>query len=137
MTSKETSLIVLKLHRSIRDQQWSDVLETLSQQTQEQEATPVYNAEKSIVPILLQESPIGWTAAHCIAILGSVDVVSWKWILTRIIEDYIDFLSKMNVLDNAGVYLEYQMNPFSRRTQAGHSPTDLFFSNRLHVSRLN
>lgn len=118
--SNETSPALLKLHRNIRLQQWQEVYDALNQDHFE--------------PIVLQENKIGWTSVHFTALHGAPDILCWKWILSRVLEDYHEFMRSIEEGDHSDCYLDYSVNPYFRRTQAGHSPTDLFFAKRLHVS---
>ncbi len=95
----------------------------------------IYDVNSTIVPLLLRENSIGWTAIHFTALHGAPDMSWWKWMLTMVIEEHNRYLERMRCIDNVGKYYDYVYNPFFRRTQAGHSATDLFFSKRLHVSK--
>lgn len=130
----EASPVISKLHRNIRLQQWQEVCDAIFQDSLRPTESIVYSAAKSVIPLLLQENTIGWTAVHFAALHGAPDLPCWKWILIRVLDDYHAFVRHVEERDEAGHYLDYRINPFFRRTQAGHSPTDLFFSKRLHVS---
>ena len=97
-------------------------------------SSDLHDVNSTIVPLLLRENTIGWTAIHFTALHGAPNMSWWKWILTTVIEEHNRYLETMRSIDNVGKYYDYVYNPFFRRTQAGYSATDLFFSKRLHVS---
>ena len=138
MASKlEAPPLLSKLHRNIRLGNWKSVLATLTQhndEIQNNEFAPNPFSIQSIVPLLIKENTIGWTAVHFTALHGAPDLFLWKWALFRVLEEHELYYKMMKHGDNAGLYYDYLANPFFRRTDAGHSATDLFFSKRLHVS---
>lgn len=125
-----------KLHRLVRLAKWEAILQMSerSDTMHPDQDSVIHNDQTSIIPLTLQKNSIGWTAVHFTALHGAPNLLWWKWMLTKVLEDYALYRERMKSNDNHGIYYEYLENPFFLRTQAGHSATDLFFSKRLHVS---
>lgn len=134
LPSQHTSESLSKLHRDIRLSNWSSVSLNINRHSNGTQLVDqiVYNSNQSIIPLLLQDNTIGWTAVHFTSLHGAPDLAWWTWILSKVLEEHHLFRRRMEDNDNAGFYKRYLENPFFRRTEAGHSATDLFFSKRLY-----
>ena len=108
----DENVLLAELHRSIRLSNWQAIKPILEH--------PRYGMNTT--SLLLRPNSIGWTALHFVALHGTPNNIWLSWIIQRAKEEYLRTLQL-----GKGI-----QNPFHSRTNAGHSPIDLYFAKSLH-----
>lgn len=106
----DDSVFLAELHRSIRLSNWQAIVSILEHSRRGQS-------------LLLRPNSIGWTALHFVSLHGTPNYIWFIWVLQRAKEDYLQTVHLLG----KGI-----KNPFHARTNAGHSPIDLYFAKALY-----